>query len=70
MFEIPANYKRILSELNFHKRDKNEILQYYINKRLNDSLQTYYHELAAEMDSLAHRNELKVMRNVGKGVQK
>lgn len=65
--EIPRIYSGMLAEISRYKRSKEELMQYYINKRLTKSLQTYYHELTAEVDSLAHRNELKVMRNINKG---
>lgn len=54
----------IISELDEYKRDKNRLLEMYINDRLNQSLLVYYSELSASFDYLKHKNELKVLKSV------
>lgn len=44
--------KRMLEDVKKHKRPKSELLEYYVNCRLNKSIQTYYKELLNSSDSL------------------
>lgn len=39
---VPDN---ILNDLNKHKRDKSELLEYYIQRRLNKSLSNYIYDM-------------------------
>ena len=38
--------KEMLKDLNNHKRPKEELLKYFIEFRLNKSIQTYYKQLS------------------------
>ena len=45
--------KDMLNDLNKHKRKKEELLSYFIEYRLNKSIQTYYKQLSKSVDHLA-----------------
>lgn len=41
-----------LQSLNEHKRDKSLLIEYYVAKRLDKALTTYYNELKQSMSAL------------------
>lgn len=45
--------KQMLKDLNKHKRPKEKLLSYFIEYRLNKSIQTYYKQLSNSVDHLA-----------------
>lgn len=53
-----------LEELNQYKRDKSQLLIFYINERLNKSLRTYYKTMVDSFNYAAKQNELKLMRTL------
>ena len=59
----------IKNELNIFKRNKKDLIIYYINKRLNKSLETYYKTLVNSVKYAEKQNELKLLRNL-KGIKK
>ena len=59
----------IKNELNGFKRNKKELIIYYINERLNKSLETYYRTLVDSVKYAEKQNELKLLRNL-KGIKK
>lgn len=58
--------KSMLKDINKHKRDKNKLLEYYVQKRLNTSLKNYYKELLETYDFLTHREAKKVFKALNK----
>lgn len=57
---------KILDELQLYKHDKTILLKFYINKRLNKSLQVYYEELSYYINSLKNEDILKLMNKLNK----
>lgn len=45
----------MLKECSNHHRDKNSLLKYVVNRRLNESLKTYYHEIEMSTEYLSRR---------------
>lgn len=58
--------KYMLKDINKHKRDKNKLLEYYIQKRLNVSIKNYYRDLLETYDFLSHKDAKKVIRVMNK----
>ena len=54
----------MLNDMSKYHRDKDDLLAYYINKRLNKSLQVYYKELSKSIEYLSSKSELKVLKNM------
>lgn len=48
--------KKMLEDVKKHKRPKDELLEYYVNCRLNKSIQSYYKELLSSSDGLMTHN--------------
>ena len=58
----------ILDDLNKHKNtDRNSLLLYYINERLNKSFQTYYEELSKNVTYLGTKNEVRIAKHLNRG---
>lgn len=60
------NLNSIIEELNMYKHDRNELLLFYVNKRLNQSLQVYYHQLCQSMQSLMSIEEMKLIKSLNR----
>ena len=45
--------KDMLNDINKHKRPKEKLLEYFIEYRLNKSIQIYYQQLSNSVDHLA-----------------
>lgn len=45
--------REMLKDINKHKRDKENLLEYFVSMRLDKSIQTYYKQLLESVDSLA-----------------
>lgn len=54
------------NDLSKYRRDKRSLLEMYVNDRLSKSLETYYSELASNLDYLTKKNELRILKNMGK----
>ena len=54
----------MLKDLSSYHRDKNILLQFYINQRLNDSLKVYYKELSQSIDYLSDKNNIRVLKKL------
>jgi hypothetical protein len=59
-------FDKMLNDLSKYKRDKNLLMQIYIENRLNKSLETYYSQLNSSLESLLGSDELKVLRRSNK----
>lgn len=55
-------------DLNAHKRDKKQLLEYYVQKRLDDSLKSYYEEIQKSLSNLLYKDSLKSMKKVLKDI--
>lgn len=58
------NLLSIKNDLKLHKRDKNTLIRFYINKRLNDSLTSYYKTLESSAYALSVSNPEKVIKEI------
>lgn len=56
----------MLKELNNYHNDPAKLIEFYINKRLNDSLAAYYDTLDKSITYLSKKNELKILKQLGK----
>ena len=59
-------FNKMLNDLSKYKKDKNSLMQMYIENRLNKSLETYYSQLNSSLESLLDSDELKVLRRSNK----
>ena len=57
---------KILAELSTYKKDNAKLIEYYINKRLNESLSTYYDTLNKSIEYFATKDNLKVLKKLNK----
>lgn len=64
--EFKTNLKHILTELQYHKRDKQVILETAIQKRLDKSLQSYYQDLVESYEFLANCNSLRMAKRLNR----
>lgn len=54
----------IKKELNQHHRDKKQLEKYYIQKRLNDTLNAYYYDLEYSIKYLSNRKSENVFKQM------
>ena len=54
----------MISELQEHKRAKSDLELYYVQKRLNLSLENYQEDLAAYFNYLKNRNLIKITKKL------
>ena len=66
--EFKTNLKHILTELQYHKRDKQVILETAIQKRLDKSLQSYYQDLVESYEFLANCNSLRMAKRLNRTI--
>lgn len=57
---------KMLLDLKSHNRDKNYLLEFYIQKRLSNSLSEYYKSIAYDEDYLSRLDSIKVMKKMNK----
>lgn len=58
------NLLLIKNDLKLYKRDKNTLIKFYINKRLNDSLVSYYKTLESSVYALSVSNPEKIIKEI------
>lgn len=56
----------MLKDINKHKRNKNKLLEYYIQKRLKKSLKNYYKDLLETYNILSHKEPKKVFKTINR----
>lgn len=61
---LKARLDKMLLELNEHKRNKAELELYYVQLRLNTSLENYQEDLAEYVKYLKNRNLLKITKKL------
>lgn len=52
----------IQEDLSKYHRNKNELLEYYIQSRLNNSLQSYYHDLMNSLTYLKYKEKTRTQQ--------
>ena len=62
MFE--ENLQNIKSSIKYYKRDRNELIKYYIDKRLNESLVSYFKTLNSSVYALTVSDPEKVVKEL------
>lgn len=61
---LEDNIKNMLADLKLHKRDKANLLEVFIEKRLNASLKAYYDEIMQSYNSLLNKDNLRAMKKI------
>ncbi len=56
------NLQEIKNDVQYYKRDRSKLITYYINKRLNDSLTSYFKQLNSSVYALSVSDPEKVMK--------
>ena len=56
------NLQEIKNDVQYYKRDRSKLITYYINKRLNDSLNSYFKQLNSSVYALSVSDPEKVMK--------
>lgn len=62
MFE--ENLQNIKNSVQYYKRDRNELMKYYIDKRLRDSLVSYFKTLNSSVYVLSVSDPEKVVKEL------
>lgn len=57
-----AVLKRMINELDQHKKSKKELLSQYIQTRLDLSLKNYYEDLMKAYDAITRKDAAKVIK--------
>ena len=55
---------KLRKELSFYHRDKKTLEKYYINTRLNKSLDSYYSDLKTSLSYLNNRKSENIIKNL------
>lgn len=58
--------EKMLHDIKLRNRPKEQLLQYYIQKRLNKTVSIYYKELLSSCQSLEQHNEVSVLKKLTK----
>ena len=56
----------IRNDLNKHHRDKSKLLEYYINTRLNKTIDAYYSDIMDNYNYLNNRNEFNMIKRISR----
>ena len=56
------NLQEIKNDVQYYKRDRSKLITYYINKRLNDSLTSYFKQLNSSVYALSVSDPEKVIK--------
>lgn len=56
----------IRNDLNKHHRDKSKLLEYYINTRLNKTIDAYYSDIMDSYNYLNNRNEFNMIKRMSR----
>lgn len=63
---LEANLKKILKDLRLKSRNKSELLSYYVELRLNNSLKNYYDSILELYNKLNRKKELSLIKEINK----
>lgn len=61
-----TNLEQVQNDLNNYHRNKQALLIYYVNKRLNDSLKSYYSDLLTSVKFLNTKDDIKLIHGINK----
>lgn len=61
---LENRFKQILQDLNKHKRNRDDLIIYYINNRLNKSLITYNKELEDHSHILENNDNIFLLKRL------
>ena len=56
----------MLDDLSKYKRNKQDLMEFYVNERLSKSLEVYYSELYNSLNYLIYKNDLRVLKTYNK----
>ena len=59
-------FDNLIQELQMHKRPKNQLEQYYIQSRLNKSLEVYLDDIQKSIDLMSTKDGIKVIKRINK----
>lgn len=54
------------NDLNKHHRDKSKLLEYYINTRLNKTIDAYYSDIMDSYNYLNNRDEFNMIKRMSR----
>ena len=63
---IESQCIEMLAELSRYKRNRDDLTLFYVNERLNKSLDSYTQDLSATENYLNNRKELNLLRKINK----
>lgn len=63
---LNKNINNIIIELQKYKRKKSYLIEYYLNERLDKSLNTYINSIDAIVNKIASKDSLKVLKIINK----
>lgn len=63
---LNKNINNIIIELQKYKREKPYLIEYYLNERLDKSLNTYINNINSIVNRLASKDSLKVLKIINK----
>lgn len=66
MNDFETTLRNMLKDINEYKRDRAGLLEYYIQTRLNLSLENYYKDLMHDYNNIMNRSTKKMLRNLNK----
>lgn len=55
-----------LNDLSKYKRNRKDLMEFYVNDRLSKSLEVYYSELYNSLSYLTSKNDLRVLKTLNK----
>lgn len=59
-------FDNLIQELQMYKRPKNQLEQYYIQSRLNKSLEVYLDDIQKSIDLMSIKDGIKVIKRINK----
>ena len=59
-------FDNLIQELQMYKRPKNQLEQYYIQSRLNKSLEVYLDDIQKSIDLMSTKDGMKVIKRINK----
>lgn len=59
-------FDNLIQELQMYKRPKNQLEQYYIQSRLNKSLEAYLDDIQKSIDLMSTKDGIKVIKRINK----
>lgn len=67
---LDSSIRRMLSDIKTHNRDRDSLLQHYIQARLDKSIRSYYADLVRVQAILEQKEARRVLRAMSRGGSK